>query len=187
MVIVVASRKYGIGGRRFQFNDPLGPISSSAALHVFVYAHGSNTPSSTLEPHHPLPPPHEFRARTCFRVVLYLCASIKPIPTPTLPLPPLTTAYLRVVTRVSVREIPKGASLFRLIATNSAQTTSTPLVDTDLLLSPLLFLAGFTPSPRWVCFPRWRGLGLSREGSISWVDRWYVGVFGNANSGNSVW
>lgn len=148
MVIVVASRKYGIEGRRFQFNDPLGPISSSAALHVFAYAHGSNIPSSTLEPHHPLPPPHEFRARTYFRVVLYLCASIKPIPTPTLSTPPFTTAYLRVVTRVSVREIPKGASLFRLIATNSAQTTSTPLVDTDLLLSPLLFLAGFTPSPR---------------------------------------
>lgn len=58
-----------------------------AALHVFAYAHGSNTPSSTLEPHHPLP--HEFRARTYFRVVLYLCASIKPIPTPTLQLLPL--------------------------------------------------------------------------------------------------
>lgn len=75
-----------------------------AALHVFAYAHGSSTPSSTLEPHHP--PPHEFRARTYFRVVLYLCASIKPIPTPTLPPPPLISASLHASLCARYRKAP---------------------------------------------------------------------------------
>lgn len=82
-----------------------------AALHVFAYAHGSSTPSSTLEPHHP--PPHEFRARTYFRVVLYLCASIKPIPTPTLlhTSSPYDGVSPRRYTRLCARDTERRLSL----------------------------------------------------------------------------
>lgn len=113
-----------------------------AALHVFAYAHGSNTPFYPRTT--PPPPPHEFRARTYFRVVCTFARRLN-LPQSTTPLRRRISASLHA--SLCLREIPKGASLFRLIATNSAQTTSTPLVDTDLLLSPLLFLAGFTPSP----------------------------------------
>lgn len=132
MVIVVASRKYtGEEGKvRIQWSSrPNFVVLGSWPRYTCSRMH-------MVRAHHPLLPHPPFPSRIPRTYVLsrslYLCASIKPYPPIS---PPFTTAYLRVVTRVSVREIPKGGSLFRLIATNSAQTTSTPLVDTDLLLS----------------------------------------------------
>lgn len=101
-----------------------------ATLHVFAYAHGLNThPRTTTTPSHP--PSHEFRARTYFRVVCTFARRLN-LPHPPTPTHHLlfTTPYLRVVTHVSVspRDTERRFSLFRLIATNSAQTTSRALL-----------------------------------------------------------
>lgn len=100
MVIVVVSRKYGIRGRRrrFEFNDPLGPISSSAhgrATRVRVCTWFEHT---LLPLNHTTLSPSRIPRTYVLSRSLYLCASIKPTPTHH----PFTTAYLRVVTRVSV-------------------------------------------------------------------------------------
>lgn len=100
MVIVVAWRKYGESGGREGSNSMI--LSAQfrprlmATLHVFAYAHGSNTHPRTTTTSS-----HEFRARTYLRVVCTFARRLN-LPHPDPPPPLYDAVSPRRYTRLCV-------------------------------------------------------------------------------------